>query len=106
MSKGRRRKSLEPPVYSQEVRSTSGNLHLRLASKVGRSGGRSWRTDLMLSSGGVRTELNCRTPTYLVVEKLLCGAGNPIHVNWYQNCNKQGLVPALLEQEFGEKEVH
>ena len=35
----------------------------------------------MLSSGGVRTELNCRTPTYLVVEKLLGGAGNPVHVN-------------------------
>ena len=60
----------------------------------------------MLSPGSVRTELTCRTPNYLAVENLLCGAGNPIHVNWYQNCNKQGLVLALLEQEFGEKEVH
>lgn len=38
-----------------------------------------------------------------MVEKLLGGAGNPVHVNWYQNCSKQGLVPALLEQESGEK---
>ena len=34
---------------------------------------------------------------------MLDGAGNPTHLNWYQNCKEQGMVPALPEQEFGRK---